>query len=309
MARRRFCWIQGGAVAEGFKALLRTGDFPNYQFWVGGDRAVPFGPLPVVSTGNPEIWPRTIMAVGPGLDDWVVCYHNSGGINNNNNGINVAFANATGIIFTRTVPSLAQPDPVMTTYSKGIFASHQTSFLFAPNIDRRFRYTTAFGDVEPEPKQSSGVRPAFTLPQSAQFIEEAGAVAMNMARWGIINPTMDQTVTSQNTTPKTQFQFILDAATNTISPELPINFFFEGVVLVGSTLYRFSANADGNGGLRADETDQSIDDVIAVQTHQFQMGPGGTWEDLGEIILNYQSNASYRRIDYSFWAPLAGGTA
>ena len=279
------------------KALLRSGPFGSYQFWVGGDRAEPFGPLPVVSTTAVELFPRTIISTGPGPDDWVVCYANSGGVGNNN-GINVAFATVAGIVKTRSIPQQS-PNGFMVTHSAGNFATHFTDATGnSGNGTGRVYYWNTPDAQEVAPitgVAESGATVGFALPGIFAGLLAASSLT-NLWQTIVHETDFSYAFRYRLETPSNQRLYASDGSSVAISPAINFGFFGPNArhfSLKDLILYRHLAVQFGDTGQPANGT-------ISVATDRWQLYPDGTWEALDPITLGYVSSSAYTRMGASY---------
>jgi hypothetical protein len=295
MARRRSCWIQGSPPSLRIKALLRTGtNLSNYQYWVGGDRPTPFGPLPTVTTTAEEVIPRSIVSTGPGINDWVVCYH--GGnfpSNESQDGINLAFADSTGIIKTRSVPFPSGTLPGLNSRSQGNFAWHfYTANSGSPDPSAIVYRWTSLAAEEATPRTGEAANPAigFILPDV--FLSESGGNSFNT--YAVASPALDIAVAYTSGGGAFQRIYAPDGSFVTISPSitnLPTILAPNPVGLVGRSLYLVSSLGDG--------TSQATTEVLSRTLTTWTFALDGTY--IAEATTTeYQSNSGYTRLDSSY---------
>ena len=295
MALLPWVWYGGESILP-IKALLRTGtDDSDYQYWVGGDRPVPFGPLPVFNTAIPGSVPQTIMSTGPGLDDWVVCYHNNGGLNNT--GPNIAFANAMGIFRTRDIPmENGSNESVVGHGSKGIMCHHPVR----PDDGQITGYRwTSVDSQETEVAPTAGglfqAFPTFVLPNVLfiPFNFSTGRLGVGVA----IDPTLSHALHS--TAGSSQTKTLISANGNTVqlSPELntPGGFTLRLSALVNRNLL-FTPTFNQTGA-------ELTSNVVDLSINRWQINLDGTWAALPDVAAAYQNNADHFRLDSSIWLP------
>ena len=287
-------WVWYGGGKGEIKALLRSGPFP-YEFWVGGDRAVPFGPLPVLSTTAVDVFPRSIVSTGPGPDDWVVCYANSGGVGNND-GVNVAFATVDGIVKTREIPQQS-PSGFMVTHSAGNFATHRTDRLGNPSSGTgRIYYWNTPDAQESAPitgQAIEGQTIGFALPDVFGGLLSANSLT-NL--WQVVIHDPDFSYAFHQRDNGTQQLFSAGGGAVEITPSIPLtssDLQSTHFSLSGLILYRHLPVLFGTGN-------QPDDGTININTDRWQLYPDGTWEALDPISLGYISSTAFTRLGASY---------
>lgn len=288
MGQRGWLYFSSLAAPGGIRALLRTGSPGSYQYWVGGDRPEPFGPLPAV----PGLTPQTIMATGPELDDWVVCYANDSVSDQ------VAFVDALGVIKTRTVPQLVNPSAFMLTTSKGNFASHALWYNDIPLNDRRFRWTSsAAEDTGSIASPGAELFANFVLPDvfDPTFNIQSTRLGLGLS----LDPSFSHAFRSTNTTPKTQRLYFANGSSVALSTPIDaVNLFFQASALIDLVLHTFAVPGLSNSQVLQESTAS-----ISGAMNRWQLYPDGTWEALSASPVAYQSNAGYFRLDLSYYPP------
>lgn len=291
MPRRfvRFAAARSGVV---FKSLLQTGtEGTGFQYWVGGDRAVPFGPLPTPTTSNTQLRPATIQATGPGLDDWVVCYSviNTGA--GFNGGPNLAFADATGVIGTREIFPPAGPLPFLVVTSKGNFASYRVGTDDEDDVVQGWS-TPTDQETETIPVDFLSIS-NFILPDV--FISLYGtAQGISLSDFSAIDPTLSHAINQRTTAP---ILYSATAAPVTLSPAIPgLSPTANRTALVSLVLHQ----ADGEQ-LSAAFLENELGGTTTVDVSRWQIAEDGTWAALDPVQGQYREAAGYVRLDFSFY--------
>lgn len=282
--------VRFGAGADGvaFKSLLRTGFVGNFQYWVGGDRAAPFGPLPTLTTSNEFVEPRTIMATGPGLDDWVVCYHSVVSQGQNLGGPNLAFANSTGIIKTRVITFPAGPNPFLVVTSKGNFASYRVGTDDQDDIEQG--WSSLLANESGRVGVEFGSISNFVLPDA--FVSLYGVSQQeNLSTFTAIDPTLSHALHRRNSGSDPRL-YIGSSSSVVLSPSFtpfqPSRFF----ALINLVLHQ-------SGTFTEDE----IGGAFPVAVDRWQIAEDGTWATMDAVTGRYTSASGYNRVDLSFHVP------
>lgn len=275
-----FIWYGGSAGV--FKALLRTGSnfdpaSPNrIQFFVGGDRPVPFGPLPIPSTG-PRCYPVAITAIGPGLNDWVVAYATLGLNFANTGGTNIAFANHLGL-FREIELALPPSDGnflSVSTLSLGVIMSHRSGFTFEPTV-RTERWITSSSGVGGSAAVSGNDGLAYRLP-------------------GLLVPTLTNSVTPDHTLSyafslqaDSQSLYFADLSSVNLTPSIPDLTINTGAITLTDDLRLLHISSTFNNDLFLTARDGGN---LAVSARQWQLYTDGTWQALSNISGTFQGGA------------------
>jgi hypothetical protein len=252
----------------------------EFDWFVGGDRPVPFGPLPFPATSS-VCSPQAITATGPGLNDWVVAYATTGINNANTGGTNIAFANHLGIfeeIELEFPPSNGNFFSV-TVKSLGVIMSHRSGFTFQPTL-RTERWITSDGSVG-----GSTTINAF----SQLFYRLPGLLILNDSPGGSDNVTPDHTLSyAFSLQTDSQSLYFADLSFVNITPPIPDLTIGTGVFALTDDLKLLHLSSTFNNDLIITARNGGN---LAVSIRQWQLYPDGTWQALSNITNTFQGGA------------------
>ena len=270
-----FIWYGGSAGV--FKALLLNNEF---DWFVGGDRPVPFGPLPIPATG-PLCRPRGITATGPGLNDWVVSYATLGNNTANTGGTNIAFANHLGIFeeIELAFPPSGDNFFSVTAKSLGVIMSLRSGFTFQPTLQTE-RWITSDGSV-------GGITTINAF--SSLYYRLPGLLILNSSSSGSDNVTPDHTLSyAFSLQPDSQSLYFADLSFVNITPPIPDLTIGTGVFALTDDLKLLHLSSTFNEDLIITARDGGN---LAVSIRQWQLYPDGTWQALSNITNTFQGGA------------------
>jgi hypothetical protein len=272
-----FIWYGGGSGV--FKALLINDEF---DYFVGGDRPVPFGPLPFPATG-PGCSPQAITATGPGLNDWVVAYALARTSTENTEGTNIAFANHLGIF---EEIELAFPPPNgnffrITAKALGVIMSLRSGFTSQPTLQTE-RWITSDGSVGGSTTIDAKSRLYYRLP---------GLLILNNSTEGSDNVTPDHTLSyAFSLQTDSQSLYFADLSFVNITPPIPDLTIGTGAGVFALTddlkLLHLSSTFNNDLIITARNGGN-----LAVSIRQWQLYPDGTWQALSNITNTFQGGA------------------
>ena len=281
MSWKGVIWYGGGGGV--FKALLFNNEF---DYFVGGDRPVPFGPLPIPATVLPCL-PQAITATGPGLNDWVVSYATAGiwpavttggATANGPDTANIAFANHLGLF--REIELALPPSPgnfhAVGAKSLGVIMSHRSGFTFQPTLQTE-RWITSDGSV-------GGIT---TINASSKlFYRLPGLLILNNSQAGSDNVTPDHTLSyAFSLQPDSQSLYFADLSFVNITPPIPDLTIGTGVFALTDDLRLLHLSSTFNNDLIITARDGGD---LAVSIRQWQLYPDGTWQALSNITNTFQ---------------------
>ena len=284
-------WVwYGGGESVRIKSLLRSGDFGSFQFWVGGDRTVPFGPLPVLATSNNEIFPSSIMATGPGLNDWVVCYQPSLIFEATIGGANLAFAGHTGIIATRQIMPPSGDTPGLQIGSKGLFASHFVTTGLGG--ESRQGWTTTGAQESAEEIVPFSQINNFVLPNA--FVSPWGGVRPSrLSDLTAIDPTLSHAL---HWYPTSGDQILWIGTT-----PVPLTSNISAYQSFSPALVNLVLHQSQDATLSPSETFEEATETLSVPFDRWQLFEDGTWNALPSAVGIYNTTEGYTRLDYSYY--------
>lgn len=272
-----------GGTTPVFKVLLRTGSQtvgPNpFQWFVGGDRPVPFGPLPQPSS-QPYCNPTGIAATGPGLNDWVVVYTNRfTQLAAQVGGTAIAFSNHLGL-FTEIDLNLQNENPFggavvpQSSNSYGTMTGFDFSGDFDANsntISRTILWAKSNGTVggitRLEPPTLIRHRfPGLLLDQTPQVTA---------------NPALTHAVVLENTAQTLYFENLSSVA---LSPTIPSLVPYTGQIILTNNLILHHISTS--------ETDLLIlaaseGGTINVTARRWRLSTDGTWTALSDASIPF----------------------
>lgn len=306
MGWRGVVWY-GDSAVSGLKFLLRTGprsvllsqSYNDFLWYVGGDRSVPTPIDKSVLTVGTEWNPISIVATGPGLDDWVMCAVDARGV-----GGRVAFLNAAGLIKIDTLPV---PSPGgINTDSTGNFAS-RVSIDSAAGVNTGYwSSTTASGGGV----ILSGYDPSqgfYFLPDAVRNLEQ-GVVAQNTKRQAVANAELTYSLKAPNdpsVSPQTLYRAD-GTRTNFVDPIVPdpaagltggvssLQMLSQACSLINLELWRWT-------GLDPSNISQATTAQATLTADRWQLYDDATWDYLPRVPVSYQLNSGLVRVDMSGW--------
>lgn len=306
MGRRRFVWIQGSPEFSGLKFLLRTGrssplPSDNYDAWewfVGGDRSTPT-PINKSALGGGQWEPLSIVATGPGLDDWIVCAVDGRGA-----GANVAFLDVTGVLKVDNLP-IPPVNGAIVTSTTGNFANRVefddgTSTAFWSTVD-----DDGGGDL-----MGSGFDPSqgyYLLPDVARNAGP-GIISRNIKRQAVANLSLTYSLSSPGSDSQVLYRangtrttlpttIIPDPAAGVTGGDATLQMFSQACSLVNLVLWRWT-------GLTATNIEDDTTAVATLTADRWQIYDDATWNYLERLPITYQRNEGLVRVDMSGWPPI-----
>lgn len=286
----------------GIKFLLRTGPdslFPstNYDsllWYIGGDRPEPTLIDKSGLTMGTQWEAISLVATGPGLDDWVVC-----AVDNRGAGGRIAFLNASGVmkVDTLTVP-----------LSGGISTSSTGNFASRISVDSSSSTAYWYSDLASGGGISSG---GYDPTQGFYFLPDVfrnpglGVVARNLKRQAVANSELSYSLRAPNPSGHTLYradgsrtslgsQIIANPASGLIGSDATLQMFSQPCSLVDLVLWRWT-------GLLPSEITQTVTQEAQLIADRWQLYDDATWNYLPRVPITYYLNAGLVRIDISGW--------
>ena len=270
-----FIWYEGTTPV--FKVLLRTGSQsvgPNpFRWFVGGDRPVPFGPLPEPSS-QPYCNPTGIAATGPGINDWVVVYTNTfTDAPPQVGGTAIAFSNHLGL-FTEIDLNLQDESPfggfVVPRQSNSY--GTMTGFDFSGNlINRTILWAKSDGTVGGRTTVASNSSIRYRFP--GLLLDQTPQVTAT--------PSLTHAVVLEDTAQTLYFENLSSVA---LSPTIPSLVPYTGQIILTNNLILHHISTS--------ETDLMIlaaseGGTINVTVRRWKLSTDGTWSALSDASIPF----------------------